>query len=643
MDIIQSIDRFIKSRSYNYALLINGKWGSGKTYFVKQVLIPHLSLMENKPDVNYLSLYGIKSTDEISQMLCVQAIKDKAGKVGTLTETKIGQIATVLFSSMIKLGLAKIGTDYSEAESLLRRIPNFDNNVIIFDDLERCGCPINEVFGYINNFIEHSNASVILVANEDEIDREQLNQNLELQTIIAMDDRIKVELPLNEDDVIKGITMQEGKEQKRSKGPYTPEEVKYKRKAIFHNNEGYKSIKEKVIGLTINYKPDLKTIFKTLIENNVNDLVLRQELIDEIDWFVEIANKDNHQNLRTFQYYLEKISIIFETIQNEYPTLHKIILQYTYRSSIRYMKGLGMPAWDGDYGFQEFDVGKPFNNDQLFGFRFIDELIEHNYIESKYLSGVLGKYVRIKEMKGQLNDDPYGYIKKWWIYEDGKVSKWLDKIKENVKSGKYSTELYPELLRYLAELKAYNIKVEKCDSVLQAMQSYIQNADPDDLEELEKERFIVDSDTGKIYRSMCESVTTLIESKKSMSERQAYQSAVDDMNHWATNLLELLDYNGVLQGHSFIYWLDPQVILENIAISNNSELYQFRLALQAIYDSRIFYEHKGDDYNHLSELYEGFKTLDKSNWGEVKQAYGGWICNDIGRYLEKIKPVLTIQ
>ena len=51
VDIIQSIDRFIESRSYHYVLLINGKWGSGKTYFVKQELIPHLSLIEHKPSI----------------------------------------------------------------------------------------------------------------------------------------------------------------------------------------------------------------------------------------------------------------------------------------------------------------------------------------------------------------------------------------------------------------------------------------------------------------------------------------------------------------------------------------------------------------------------------------------------------------
>ena len=93
MNIIPAIDRFINNRLYHYSLLINGKWGSGKTYFVKETLIPHIE--KTNRDVNYLSLYGIKSTDEISQMLCLQAIKNKV----PVLESKGGQIVTKVLSS----------------------------------------------------------------------------------------------------------------------------------------------------------------------------------------------------------------------------------------------------------------------------------------------------------------------------------------------------------------------------------------------------------------------------------------------------------------------------------------------------------------------------------------------------------------
>ena len=42
-------------------------------------------------------------------------------------------------------------------------------DLYIFDDLERCEAPINKVLGYINQFVEHDDAKVIIVANEQEI------------------------------------------------------------------------------------------------------------------------------------------------------------------------------------------------------------------------------------------------------------------------------------------------------------------------------------------------------------------------------------------------------------------------------------------------------------------------------------------
>ena len=47
----------------NTALLLSGSWGSGKTYYVKNSLIPFLNGNEKK--VVYISMYGIKSAEAL--------------------------------------------------------------------------------------------------------------------------------------------------------------------------------------------------------------------------------------------------------------------------------------------------------------------------------------------------------------------------------------------------------------------------------------------------------------------------------------------------------------------------------------------------------------------------------------------------
>ena len=179
-EMLKAIDDFIENHFYRYALMIDGPWGCGKTYFVTKELIKHIKDRqykeregkEYKKDLNYLSLYGVKSTADISEMLCSQAIEDKIEKIGNgeviqkaLKKDKVVdkscrsfQFASWITNAAIKkLVKSTDVADEKELRKLVSLFPDFNNNVIIFDDLERCSCDINEIMGYINNFVDCSN------------------------------------------------------------------------------------------------------------------------------------------------------------------------------------------------------------------------------------------------------------------------------------------------------------------------------------------------------------------------------------------------------------------------------------------------------------------------------------------------------
>ena len=194
---IRSIDKFINMRFYHYALMINGKWGCGKTHFVQNTLIPHIKATKysgKEKDVNYVSLYGINNTESITEQLCSQAIKDYVQKRNDKIkmEGKAVGIASVILGTAIKWGLAKADISTDRMDKIIELLPDYDNNVIIFDDLERCCCDVNEVLGFINNFIEHSNAAVIIIANEEEIGNWSDETNTALQLMIALNERIDI-------------------------------------------------------------------------------------------------------------------------------------------------------------------------------------------------------------------------------------------------------------------------------------------------------------------------------------------------------------------------------------------------------------------------------------------------------------------
>ena len=172
---------YVGVHSYNFALLIDGEWGCGKTHFVRNVLIPAIEKAEyrvqrknnqetnNKQELNtkrvlYISLYGVNSTEDIAQQILHALVERRTGIKGKWVSglRASAEIIDKLFSS-------NEGVSGKIAEASIQFTSDWANDVLIFDDLERTNLPINEVFGYINQFVEQNETKVILIANEREI------------------------------------------------------------------------------------------------------------------------------------------------------------------------------------------------------------------------------------------------------------------------------------------------------------------------------------------------------------------------------------------------------------------------------------------------------------------------------------------
>src|SRR4051812_20814443 len=97
--IVESILNYVKKENTNYAILLNGKWGSGKTHCWENVLkgeIEKLEIKHKKQKTIYVSLYGITSIDEISQRIVLDNLLKKSKKVQKVVESKWGGKLTEL-------------------------------------------------------------------------------------------------------------------------------------------------------------------------------------------------------------------------------------------------------------------------------------------------------------------------------------------------------------------------------------------------------------------------------------------------------------------------------------------------------------------------------------------------------------------
>lgn len=177
--ITRSIIEYINSNNTLGALQIDGPWGCGKTYYIKKVLLPIIEQNEierenkgvhDKRLTLMISLFGIKSIDEISHQLLFASTQSRFG----LSEKRIE-------------GLKKSFSNFAKCVPYLKEIdwdrvlqipPSAclkllgEDTIIILDDLERLSSEINtdDVLGFVNDLVENYNFKVILVSNQGRIE-----------------------------------------------------------------------------------------------------------------------------------------------------------------------------------------------------------------------------------------------------------------------------------------------------------------------------------------------------------------------------------------------------------------------------------------------------------------------------------------
>jgi hypothetical protein len=188
--IINYLDYYVELENPQYAVLLIGNWGCGKTYFIKDII---RKWEEPENDENkvvlqpiYVSLNGISETSTINDR--IRAV------ISPFLYSKGMKVAKNIFKGLLKT-TAKIDLNIDDDDKADGNISfnidslgifNSSNNdikgkrILIFDDIERCKIKTDEIFGYINNFVEHSGCKVILLTDEQKIKAKYENAKSEI-------------------------------------------------------------------------------------------------------------------------------------------------------------------------------------------------------------------------------------------------------------------------------------------------------------------------------------------------------------------------------------------------------------------------------------------------------------------------------
>ena len=156
MKVIDSVENYITSEFTDRALLVTGGWGAGKTYFWKNSILPIIK--KNHLNPIYISLHGVSTLEQLEAQFLTSLLPSKMQK--TVYQNAVNIVSKKLLGS----GLNEV---FKGA-----KWPELNNAIICYDDLERNKIELDELWGFINYYIEHVNLKTIIISNEEEIKKE---------------------------------------------------------------------------------------------------------------------------------------------------------------------------------------------------------------------------------------------------------------------------------------------------------------------------------------------------------------------------------------------------------------------------------------------------------------------------------------
>lgn len=424
-----------------YAIQINGFWGSGKTFYVKNKLFKAIDELyegnKKKYKICYISLNGIARVGEIGESVFFEMadVKNKLGVQGIKLLANYGPGLTTFLGPWQGITNKGITSTTKQIEKFLKKPDKSrDEDVIIFiDDLERKSekITIAEVFGYIyTNYLENQLAKVIFITNESEITDEQ----------------------------------------------------KY-----------YKS-KEKIINKSLVFEQNSYDIIKEIVYHTFGEDRDFMDFIhqNEDDVFEVINTVFPTLNLRTIRYALDNFNIVFHYSKKVISPAHhfsyamKFLLVNILIVSKEYKEADVMKAPDFSdmyghriYYFKHFKTNNfyikelvekysdksRFINKYKYFFETITGLIVDGYLNNEEFKKEILEFLDIKKQNIHSDDglEPIQIITNYRFYTESKVREAQEMIEKSLKENEFNPTEYPNLYREFLYMQKMNLIFLKSD------------------------------------------------------------------------------------------------------------------------------------------------------------------------------------
>ena len=438
-NIINLIKVYLNEKESDYAVLIDGGWGCGKTYFVKNELMPLLGKKLNtERQFIYISLFGLKSMEDLYSAISLSVIEIKADDLarkraeqqGYNVSKKINIANITGFKNILKKGLHWFpgGKELEYiANDIAKNTISFNKYIFVFDDFERASISKIELLGFFDMLADQNNAKTIVICNESKIYKSQLATN---------------------------------KTDNEDQSEIVGEECGIENTIIDDDDIYYQKYKEKIFGLQVLFRGDLSKSYDDLVDKYTSDSLSRDYLKKYKDVVLQRFETVGLSNLRTLIFIIKRFKEISEAVAevfNKQDEGKKYLEMFIPRvldnviiSSIEY-KVYGKK---NQYGSEEIEMFKRWGNNGLenimynmgdniiYLYKWIDYYLYYYSIDSNI---IMEQYNRLVEYESSIGS-VVNKISEIYYKNEITAASGLKEIIDAICANKYNINIYPRIL-----------------------------------------------------------------------------------------------------------------------------------------------------------------------------------------------------
>ena len=585
--IIDYIKKYINNDiALPSSVMINGKWGCGKTYFIIKKLIPILQKEFKNKRIAYITLNGVSTSDELERRIQTAIIKinyneENKNNVFELVSGIDSYLPEKNISGFfgIASSLGRIAKKYFVQKKL-------DETILIFDDLERSTLKCVESLGIINDLVEHKKSKCIIIANESEI------------------------------------------------------------KEAEASNYSYKSIKEKLISRTLIYEPDLELFLDELFKNTFcNNLPIecgKNTWISVKNEILKITDGNLRTILSSISITNEVYSIIKDKLVYNDAIIEIILRDLTidiYRVEMWYKNGneRPKPITESKY-YSMYCFGKEKKNDDYkLSFVLTQNIIFDGHFDVELIENSIKDYVKFISVNGKAS--PLTRLKEWYKMEDDFIQVQYDNLIKSLDNHSASIETYQDILKLCFVLDDIGFKNEQynsLDKIIELMKSNISKFDN------EFHNFEYNGLTSNVKNDYLPKLKETLKEFIELSLNSFSLNTSETLNKylnftdWADRLYVHVKYfkNMFRTLNGFLYLLDYDKLLVKIKNATNNELCTFRDTMYLIYQEHFSNESYPNDEETIIQLCEDLQTIECS--GKINRNTINYIVGDYKRFFEEI-------